>query len=237
MPANVKEVSSLSSMWRTRANFENGTLARIHPFFQGEKYLPKDALQVYKAMKENICEGYLTFCLRKDKQTITIDTICAVNDLAMSSLLGFLRRHDPIYPEIAWCGAPLDGMAWFFAERHFNLVHHLPWMSRILQVDKALAQRGYPKGFSGELHFHIADSLVAQNEGPWKMVVESGRAFVERGGEGSIKLDVGSLVPLYTGSFSPRTLAFKKRLQATSEQIEALSELFAGKSPYLSQMF
>ena len=237
VPASVEEVSSLSSMWRKTYNFENGTLARIHPFFQGEKYLAKDELQVYKAMKEDTCEGYLTFCLRKEKQTITIDTICAVNDLAMSSLLGFLRRYDPIYPEIAWCGEPLDGMAWFFSERHYKLVHHLPWMTRILQVDKALTQRGYPKSFKGEFHFHVSDSLVAQNDGPWKIVIEDGRAHVERGGEGNIKLDVTSLVPLYTGSLSPRSLAFKQRLQATPEQLEALCEIFAGKSPYLSQMF
>ena len=236
-PASLTELSELSSMWRKTKAFENGTLSRKHAFFHGKRYLAKDGLQLYKAMKEDTCEGYVSFRLRKEDRAIAIDTICGANDTVLLTILGFLRRFDPFYPEIIWNGKELNELLWLFAEREYRLTHSLPWMTRIVRVDRALEERGYPKSFNGEFHFQIEDALVGENTGPWIMTVENGRAEVKMGGRGEIELDILSLAPLYTGSLCARTLAAKERLKAQENQIENLSFLFGGPLPYLNQMF
>lgn len=109
-------------------------------------------------------------------------------------------------------------------------------MLRVVNLEKALTERGYPPNLSGLLELEIADPLLSANTGRWILEVADGRGVVKAGGGGRLKLDINSLPPLYSGFLSARQLARAGRLEGAPEQIALADELFAGE-PRLSDFF
>jgi predicted acetyltransferase len=74
------------------------------------------------------------------------------------------------------------------------------WL-RILDVEGALSARSYAE--EGELVLELADSLVPENAGLWRLEVRGGGAEVERGtGEAALRLEVQALASVFLGGFS-----------------------------------
>ena len=124
-------------------------------------------------------------------------------------------------------------------DRWWETAQHEHWFSRIVDVRKALAQRGYAKGVGGRVALSVEDPVLARNNGTFDVEVANGTASVETDGDpdGALQLSVQSLVPLFTGLASASRLAAMGRLDGPREAIEMADLLFTGPTPWMEEQF
>jgi len=79
-------------------------------------------------------------------------------------------------------------------------------MVRIVDVAKALEERGYGATQRGRVVVQIVDDVLPENAGPWTIEVDGGTAQVRRGGEGGVRIEVRALSALLTGYSTPASL-------------------------------
>ena len=112
------------------------------------------------------------------------------------------------------------------------------WMTRLVDVRKAMAARGFPAGATAEVGLDIDDRLAPWNAGRWVLRVADGRGELATGGSGTVAVDVGALASLYTGWADPRELARLGRLTGAGEpEIDQLTACFTGRAPWMLSYF
>ncbi len=94
-----------------------------------------------------------------------------------------------------------------------------------------------PVRVDSEIHLEVTDDVVSENDGRFVLQISGGEATVAPGGEGRLKLDVGTLAPLFTGLHSATTLASLGRLEGDAATIESADEAFAGPEPVMVERF
>jgi predicted acetyltransferase len=67
--------------------------------------------------------------------------------------------------------------------------------------------------------------------------VADGRAEVERGGRGTLRLDIRGLAAMYTGFHSPADLRAAGFADADDASLASASALFAGPHPWMADHF
>ncbi|MEO1222864.1 MAG: GNAT family N-acetyltransferase [Pseudomonadota bacterium] len=164
---------------------------------------------------------------------------CVPTGQAASAMLGFLGGFRAIYSDVIWRGALVDPLIMAMNDRWWETEQHEHWFSRIVDVRKALAQRGYAKGVGGRVVLSVEDPVLAHNNGTFGLEVANGTASVETDGDpdGSLQLTVQSLVPLFTGLVSASRLAAMGRLDGPREAIEMADLLFIGPTPWMEEQF
>ncbi|TNF23950.1 MAG: GNAT family N-acetyltransferase [Deltaproteobacteria bacterium] len=152
-------------------------------------------------------------------------------------ILTLLRDHGSLGAQIRWHGGPADPVVTLLAEEVCSVQLSTPWMLRLVDVDRALAARGYRAGARGELAMEVADEVLPENAGRRVLSVSDGVASVRPGGAGALRLDVRALAQLYTGYASAAALARVGRLDGTPEALATADALFSGPHPWMSDMF
>jgi len=89
----------------------------------------------------------------------------------------------------------------------------------------------------GELHLEVEDDILSDNTGRFVLSVEAGRASVRKGGDGKLRAHVRGLAPLYAGFMSAEGLRTVGKLECDDESARIATGLFAGASPWMSDMF
>ncbi len=97
-----------------------------------------------------------------------------------------------------------------------------------LDVARALTERGYLPGVHGEVHLDVGDELFPENAGRYVLIVADGRGMVQRGGNGSVRLNVRSLAALYTGFATAHGLKVLGRIEGDEASLRGASAVFAG---------
>jgi predicted acetyltransferase len=152
-------------------------------------------------------------------------------------LLTFLVDHGTVARHVTYVGLPSDplrAMARFESlrvrESHF-------WMLRVVDVAKALRQRGYPPGVDAELHLEISDDLLPLNSGRFVLRINDRAGRVRKGGRGRIKLDIRGLAPLFSGHLDAVQLALIGLLDGGADELALASTAFAGPPPWMNDHF
>jgi predicted acetyltransferase len=122
-------------------------------------------------------------------------------------------------------------------EQKFRMQFKEYWMVRILDVARALTERGYLPGVHGEVHLDVGDELFPENAGRYVLIVADGRGMVQRGGNGSVRLNVRSLAALYTGFATAHGLKVLGRIEGDEASLRGASAVFAGGAPSMPDMF
>ena len=112
-----------------------------------------------------------------------------------------------------------------------------PWMTRVVNVPGALATRGYADAVDAELHVRVHDDVLPANDGAFVLRVAGGKAEVERGGTGALRIDVRGLAPLYTGYASPDELVAAGYAEADERSLLTAAAIFGGPAPWLADFF
>ena len=110
-------------------------------------------------------------------------------------------------------------------------------MLRVLDLPAAIAARGFPPGMTAELHLDVADDLLEENRGRWRVRIADGRAAAERGGRGDLRIDVRGLAALYTSYAGAGDLAASGLAEGTPGALAAAAAAFAGPLPWLADFF
>ena len=159
--------------------------------------------------------GYAIYTLRSGRvnhrardQELVIRDLAWLDADAYRSLWRFLASHD-LVGRVRWACAPADDPAaeFFLEPRQLNLIDHEGAWFRVVDAQKALAERGYD--VAGALTIGVADDPLT----PWN----DGRWHLEAGPDGAqtrpskaapdIELSSKALASLYTGFRSATELS------------------------------
>jgi predicted acetyltransferase len=211
-------------LW-VRVRGPRGMVAQGYGFFRGEQlegytYLIK---QSGASWQDNVLEA-------TDLVLPTPDTV--------ASFLGLLAGHRAFFPTARWPSPPNSPLLLALPEPwQLKLSLTEQWMLRIVRLRQALSQRGYPPLLQAQLHLQVEDPWFEENAGAWVLQVEQGTANLERGGEGQLRLDIGTLAALYSGFMSAEDLALAGRLSGDAETLATASAIFGGWTPMLADFF
>lgn len=140
--------------------------------------------------------------------------------------------------DVVLVGPPAPAHPLWFPEQRSEVDFQMQWMLRLLDVEAALAGRGYPAGLAAAAAFEVSDDLVERNRGRFEVSVSGGRATVSRAGSGAaVRIDVGALASLFGGYLSAEVLARHGRAEGTAEALAAATALFRGDTPWMAEMF
>jgi predicted acetyltransferase len=171
-------------------------------------------------------------------QALVATDVAANTPAALSRLVTLIHDHRSMNNRFKWYGGSNDSLVMMAREQHVSVEEHHRWMLRIIDLRSALQGRGYRSCCAGELHFDIKDDLLPENSGRWILRVADGRGSAQRGGQGHLQMHVRSLAPLFSAYYSPSQLAQMGLLAAADSQQLALADaVFAGPSPWVSELF
>lgn len=166
-----------------------------------------------------------------------VSDLVTLSGSALRRVWTFFADHRSMSEKVVWSGGAADPALYLLPEQGARIANVERWMLRILDVAKALEQRGYPPGASGELHLEVRDALLPRNQGRFVLKVEGGSGTVSEGGEGRMGLDIRGLATLYSGLYTPVELHALGRLTAPAADLQTALGLFAGPQPWMPDHF
>lgn len=177
---------------------------------------------------------------RKDNGRVTIDA----TDLAFTTpqagkrLLGMLHDYASMADEVTFWGGPHHPVFSLLGQQRASATFREYWMLRLVRVHDALRLRGYCPAVRAEVHFHLTDTTLPGNSGPFVLRVENGKADVAPGGHGHVRLNERGMAALYSGFVSPRSLKLTGMIDGDDEHTAGAALVFAGNgTPWMSDFF
>jgi predicted acetyltransferase len=156
---------------------------------------------------------------------------------AMRSLIAFVGEHRSLARNSRWLCAANDPLLMLIDERWIKQRVIERWMLRIVHVERALEQRGYPRAVDTSVAIEVRDDHVRANRDRFALELAGGKCRVTRGGRSPARLDVGALAALYSGFSSASALRALGRIDASDETIARLEAVFAAPQPSMPDMF
>ncbi len=158
-------------------------------------------------------------------------------------LLAFLGDYSSMGTDIVFYCGPTNPLLFLLPEQrwHRQAVGEV-WMTRIVDVEKALGQRGYPQGMTGRIAFDVSDDLIEANNGVYTLEVANARGRVTRGpaprgATPTITIHVRDLVPIYSGLHSPIIMARLGKAGGSAEALALAGAMFAAGTPGMEEHF
>jgi predicted acetyltransferase len=208
------------------------------PYIWGRIFRPrKGHHEGFKVMSDRGCEGYVVVAhkMGDGESDVNVADFVALSLPAASRLLDLLAGYGSIATTIRWHGAAPDLLTSAIPDRRHSVTLTEFWMLRICDVERALSARGYAA--NGALDLEVVDDVLPENSGRFRLQVQGGRATVDRGGQGTLKIDVRGLASLYSGFHDARTLVDLGELEAKDDAVAAADALFAARAPAMSDFF
>lgn len=125
-------------------------------------------------------------------------------------------------------------------DSHQEVVEDAGWMMRLLDVDAALADRGYPPGVAADLVLQVEDPVCPWNDGTRVLSVSDGSARVRPAPDAApdAVVSASDLASLFTAHLDPLEARRQGRLRSADEDTaRVLRGLFAGPPAWLARTF
>lgn len=185
--------------------------------------------------------GYLVLRVSRTpdntQHNIDVADVVALNRHAALRILTFLADYATIHRKVSWQGGPVDPLATLIPENRARVQTHESWFLRLVDVEEALRQRGYPRTLEAELHLEVQDDIVKRNNDRFILNVADGRCVVRRGGRAHLRVDVRELSAIYSRALSPLELGRTGTVAATDHALEIAALIFSGPSPWMADRF
>lgn len=239
-PATEADHAPTEALYRRVAAQQHGWLDRGRYLWSRVRHPRSGPAHGFVVEGPEGIEGYLWY-VDQPGQGWKADMVCtdllAATPAGGRELLGLLAANGTMH-EAAVCHLPPDDPVLQLVPEHCFRSHtEERWMVRVLDPAAAVAQRGWPAATAGALELELSDDLFPENEGCWRLEVTGGAARLERGGRGSVRLDVRQLAQLLTGYQTPAGLARSGLVEAPPADLALAAALFAAPQPQLTEMF
>ncbi len=198
--------------------------------------------------------GYV-YLDRKRKDTGRLDLI--VQDLAFDDapaalrLIGLLRDFAPMADEVAIPMGPWHPLLMMLSQQRYTLSLKDYWMIRVVDVERALTQRGYPHAVDATLTLRVRDELIAANNRRFTLRVKDGRGEVTAADAtdptsagrnntapaAAISISVRSLASLYSGLCNATQLQLIGACEGDANALHVADAVFAASSPWMTDFF
>jgi predicted acetyltransferase len=169
---------------------------------------------------------------------VRVEQIVAATPEGLRAAWWTLASSASVVDAITFTASPEDALLLIMPEQRTSVRGQVRWLLRIVDVQGAVAARGYPPSLEIEVSFSVDDALLPENTGAWTLRVADGEGRLEAGRGSGPRLGIGALSSLYTGWGSTATLARAGILEGGSPtQLRALDAAFAGPTPWMMEEF
>jgi predicted acetyltransferase len=191
--------------------------------------------------------GYV-YLDRKRKDSGRLDLV--VQDLAFDDapaalrLIGLLRDFAPMADEVTIPMGPWHPLLMMLSQQRYSLSLKDYWMIRVIDVERALSQRGYPHALDATLRIDVKDELIASNSRSFVLRVKDGRGEVAlslagtpTNGRAGLSLPINALASLYSGLCSATQLQLIGACDGDAEAVNLADAVFAATTPWMTDFF
>jgi predicted acetyltransferase len=238
-----EDLDHIRQVYDTRARREAGNLdrsdwawRRIFEPMRGKTY-------VFRACRGKKTEGYIAFARKWHADHLHGHDLHCLDFVALTPeagrrLLTLVADHRSLGRDLLVIGPPSAPALLPLAEQIATVDMLLRWMVRIIWVKAALEARGYPRHLRAELALEIHDDQLPANTGGYSLRIDSGVGRVERRRVGKgLWLHVRGLAALYTGYNTAEQLEAIGLARGDADTLALATEMFAGPTPWLAEMF
>jgi predicted acetyltransferase len=246
-PVTDADRQDVVQAYRTVARGRTGHLER-GPYVWNRVRSPRGELaRGYVVVGDQGLEGYVFLVQQKQEREfhydLALSDFVAVSGRALDRLLRFFADHRSMADHAIWYGGPTHPALFAMPDRGYEVRVSEQWMLRLVHVEQALGERGYPD-VDLELMLEVKDDILTENTGSYYLQIKHGGAGVEpvsrRGGGSTVAraiMDVRTLAALYSGFSSAEELARSGAIEADGRTLSALSLLFNGPPPSMCDFF
>ncbi len=236
-PADFETVRGLYDRWAAR---ECGPIDRTPFLWDRKTSVPDQNVNGYLVQGEAGPEGY-TFVYQSRgsglRASLHVTDHVALTARAARTLLTFYADHQSMGVDVEWFGRVPDPFLMLLREARTQVELNFPWMIRIVDVERALVERGYAPGVETEVHFDVKDELIPSNAARFVLNVSGGRGEVARGGEGRIATGIHGLASIYSGFLTPEAAKRSGLLDGPEAELDRAALAFTGPPPWMPDMF
>ncbi len=170
----------------------------------------------------------------------------AVHDMLASTARGarrlwtFLSSYGTMAAEMVWFTGPCHPLLAVLSEQPYKLTINHHWMTRVVDVPRALQARGYAPGLKMSLGLEVSDDLVQSNNASFLLEISGGMGRVTKGKTLSgprVRTTANALAAMYTGYMPAPTLRTVGMVEGDDDGMRAAAAAFAGGTPWMTDMF
>jgi predicted acetyltransferase len=146
-------------------------------------------------------DGFITYHWNDDNSELVVEQAVAGSRETARALWAIVGSGSSIAETVRAHISPHDPIVWLLPDHAFKRNRHGKWMLRLVDVQAAIAARGFPAGVSAEVPLTVDDPLRPGNAGSWRLTVADGRGALERARPSSdaVRADINGLAALYAG--------------------------------------
>lgn len=171
-------------------------------------------------------------------ETVVRDVICA-DCAAYEELFAFLASLPTNVAKIT-IGHPEWPWLWRYFREPFVETRVDPYFqARVVDVEKACRERGYPEEVQAEVVFGIHDPLAPWNDGSWRLQVAGGSGRAERtDSHPEVVLTIQQFSAIFVGYLDPSELLANGALPSSAAaDAQALRQVFCDRPTNLIDFF
>jgi predicted acetyltransferase len=230
----ASEQPAVEALYREVARGRSGYLDRGPYVWNRVRTPAREPARCFGVREQGGLSGYVyarAAVLRRMPIEVTLSDFVTKSPRAFRGLLSFLADHASTADRVTWYGGPADARLLGLPERGVAATIDEYWMLRIVHVERALLDRGYPE-LDAAIDLIVTDDLLRENTGTYALRVEAGKPHLAApGASRRARLTVSALAALYGGLVAPRELALSGQLDADEPALATLGALFGGPTP------
>lgn len=238
-PLNLANIEALTRLQTQAAQSQNGNLDRHAAIWTGTVN-PDAQTKVYGYAfgTPDASQGYVLFTQQSGSQSsVRVRDWVLLTPEAVRRFWKLMADHRSMMRTVRWMSSAVDPLIMALSEQTAEIKECDRWLLRIVNVKAALEKRGYQPALETELHLHITDDIIPENNGAFVLSVAHGKGTVTPGGQGDLRLDVSALASLYSGLFSATQLQQLGYLDAPESARAIANQIFSDGQPWMPDFF
>ncbi|MCC6621341.1 MAG: GNAT family N-acetyltransferase [Deltaproteobacteria bacterium] len=168
------------------------------------------------------------------RHDLELKLVWARDAAGMDAVVDLLRNHGSLARHACWMGAPTDPLVMALACDAWEVERVMPWMLRVVDLAAATEARGFVAGLAGVFEVGVEDRVCPWNHGRWRIEIAGGRGRAERVADApdgaAARRDARGLARLWAGQLADAA-------HASSPELGAIGQAFAGPTPWLQEAF
>jgi len=162
----------------------------------------------------------------------------AINGTALESLLAVVGSFDMVTYAIQFRTSGTDPMHWLIPGPGWSVNRVDPYLLRVVDLDSAVAQRGWPAGLAADIPLTVDDPVCPWNTGHHRLVLDDGHARLEPGAPGGYRIGPRGLGVLMAGGVTAARLRHASLIEGGSAADDVrLDAIMAGPRPAILDFF
>ncbi len=241
--ADPKDATPLAALRRGLLTIGNGLLERNEALWSFALCPFGELSELYLLNGPGGPEGYIAVA-PPSQRSLAVADHCVLSRRAARLALSFLASYRAQVDRVRWRGGPDDPLALLAAETGARIDAREEWLLRVVDIERALCARGYPRDVEANLRLDVTDPLFAANSGCFRLRVSGGRGTVARvdpadslSESGGLSLGIAALSTLYSGHKDAALLRQVGLLAGDDGSVSGAMRLFAGPSPWMPDRF